>query len=41
LNTRDDAITRLESGHTLPSTQTVLRYAEAIGSKFRVQPSAA
>jgi transcriptional regulator with XRE-family HTH domain len=27
-------IARLENGHTLPSTKTLLRYAEATGSKF-------
>ena len=35
------AITRLESGQTLPSTKTLLRYAEATGSKFEVRLSAA
>ena len=34
-------IARLESGHTLPSTKTLLRYAEATGSKFHVRLSAA
>jgi ribosome-binding protein aMBF1 (putative translation factor) len=32
---------RLESGQTLPSTKTLLRYAEATGSKFHVRLSAA
>ena len=34
-------IARLESGQTLPSTRTLLRYAEATGSKFHVRLSAA
>ena len=34
-------IARLENGHTLPSTKTLLRYAEATGSKFHVRLSAA
>ena len=34
-------IARLESGQTLPSTKTLLRYAEATGSKFHVRLSAA
>jgi DNA-binding XRE family transcriptional regulator len=34
-------IARLESGQTLPSTKTLLRYAQATGSKFRVRLSAA
>jgi transcriptional regulator with XRE-family HTH domain len=34
-------IARLLNGHTLPSTKTLLRYAEATGSKFQVQLSAA
>jgi transcriptional regulator with XRE-family HTH domain len=35
------AIARLESGQTLPSTKTLLRYAEATGSKFHLRLSAA
>jgi transcriptional regulator with XRE-family HTH domain len=35
------AIARLENGHSLPSTKTLLRYAEATGSKVRVLLSAA
>jgi ribosome-binding protein aMBF1 (putative translation factor) len=34
-------IARLESGLTLPSTKTLLRYADATGSKFQVRLSAA
>ena len=34
-------VARLESGQTLPSTKTLLRYAEATGSKFHVRLSAA
>src|SRR6202161_344749 len=34
-------IARLESGQTLPSTKTLLRYAEATGSRFHVRLSAA
>jgi hypothetical protein len=34
-------IARLENGHTLPSTKTLLRYAEATGSRFHVRLSAA
>jgi ribosome-binding protein aMBF1 (putative translation factor) len=34
-------IARLESGQTLPSTKTLLRYAQATGSKFHVRLSAA
>lgn len=33
---RQSTTARLESGQTLPSTKTLLRYAEAIGSKFHV-----
>ena len=32
---------RAAYGHTLPSTKTILRYAKATGSKFRVRLSAA
>jgi len=34
-------IARLENGQTLPSTKTLLRYAEATGSKVHVRLSAA
>jgi predicted transcriptional regulator len=39
--TSESAIARLENGHTLPSTKTLLRYAEATGSKFKLRLSAA
>jgi transcriptional regulator with XRE-family HTH domain len=41
MGTSQSTIARLENGHTLPSTKTLLRYAEATGSKFQVRPSAA
>ena len=41
MRTSQSTIARLESGQTLPSTKTLLRYAEATGSKFRVRLSAA
>lgn len=41
MRTSQSAIARLESGQTLPSTKTLLRYAEATGSKVRVRLSAA
>jgi ribosome-binding protein aMBF1 (putative translation factor) len=41
MGTSQSTIARLESGQTLPSTKTLLRHAEATGSKFRVQLSAA
>jgi DNA-binding transcriptional regulator YiaG len=41
MGTSQSAIARLESGQTLPSTKTLLRYAEATGSKFHVRLSAA
>ncbi|WP_456658900.1 helix-turn-helix domain-containing protein [Bradyrhizobium sp. JR3.5] len=34
-------IARLESGQTLPSTKTLLRFAKATGSKFQIRLSAA
>jgi len=34
MGTSQSAIARLESGQSLPSTKTLLRYAEATGSKF-------
>jgi predicted transcriptional regulator len=37
MGTSQSAIARLESGQMLPSTKTLLRYAEATGSKFRVR----
>jgi transcriptional regulator with XRE-family HTH domain len=41
MGTSQSAVARLESGDTLPSTKTLLRYAEATGSKVRVRLSAA
>ena len=41
MSTSQSTIARLESGQTLPSTKTLLRYAEATGSKFHVRLSAA
>ena len=41
MGTSQSAIARLESGQTLPSTKTLLRFAEATESKFRVRLSAA
>jgi transcriptional regulator with XRE-family HTH domain len=39
--TSQPTIARLENGQTLPSAKTLLRDAEATGSKFRVRLSAA
>ena len=41
MGTSQSTIARLESGQTLPSTKTLLRYAEATGSKVQVRLSAA
>jgi ribosome-binding protein aMBF1 (putative translation factor) len=41
MNTSQSAIARLESGQTLPSTKTLLRFAEATGSKVKVKLTAA
>jgi len=41
MGTSQSAIARLESGQTLPSTKTLLRFAEATGSKVQVRLSAA
>ena len=41
MGTSQSAIARLESGDTLPSTKTLLRYAQATGSRVRVKLSAA
>lgn len=41
MGTSQSAIARLESGQTLPSTKTLLRFAKATGSKFRIRLSAA
>ena len=41
MGTSQSAIARLESGQTLPSTKTLLRFAEATGSRIQVRLSAA
>lgn len=41
MGTSQSTIARLESGQTLPSTKTLLRFAEATGSKVKVRLSAA
>jgi ribosome-binding protein aMBF1 (putative translation factor) len=41
MGTSQSAVARLESGDTLPSTKTLLRYAQATGSRVRVRLSAA
>jgi DNA-binding XRE family transcriptional regulator len=41
MGTSQSTIARLESGQTLPSTKTLLRYAQATGSKFHVRLSSA
>lgn len=41
MKTSQSTIARLESGQTLPSTKTLLRFAEATGSKIEVKLSAA
>jgi ribosome-binding protein aMBF1 (putative translation factor) len=41
MGTSQSTIARLESGLTLPSTKTLLRFAGATGSKIRVRLSAA
>jgi ribosome-binding protein aMBF1 (putative translation factor) len=41
MGTSQSAIARLESGQTLPSTKTLLRFAEATRSRIRVRLSAA
>jgi predicted transcriptional regulator len=41
MGTSQSAIARLESGQTLPSTKTLLRFAEATRSKFELRLSAA
>jgi transcriptional regulator with XRE-family HTH domain len=40
MGTSHSTIARPESGLTLPSTKTLLRYAEATGSRFHVRLSA-
>jgi predicted transcriptional regulator len=41
MGTSQSAIARLESGKTLPSTKTLLRFAEATGSKVKLRLTAA
>ena len=41
MGTSQSAIARLESGQSLPSTKTLLRYAKATGSRFHVRLSVA
>ena len=41
MGTSQSTIARLESGQTLPSTKTLLRFAKATGSKFQIRLSAA
>jgi ribosome-binding protein aMBF1 (putative translation factor) len=41
MGTSQSTIARLESGQTLPSTKTLLRFAKATGSKFHVRLMAA
>jgi predicted transcriptional regulator len=41
MGTTQSVVARLESGQTLPSTKTLLRFAEATGSRVHVRLSAA
>jgi ribosome-binding protein aMBF1 (putative translation factor) len=41
MKTSQSAIARLESGQTLPSTKTLVRFAEATRSKIQLRLSAA
>jgi predicted transcriptional regulator len=41
MGTSQSAIARLESGRRLPSTKTLLRFAEATGSKVHLRLTAA
>jgi ribosome-binding protein aMBF1 (putative translation factor) len=41
MNTSQSAIARLESGQTLPSTKTLMRFAEATKSKVELRLTAA
>jgi ribosome-binding protein aMBF1 (putative translation factor) len=41
MGTSQSTIARLESGQTLPSTKTLLRFAQATGSRFQVRLLAA
>jgi ribosome-binding protein aMBF1 (putative translation factor) len=40
MGTTQSVIARLESGHSLPSTKTLLRFAQATGSRMQVRLSA-
>src|ERR1700740_2282860 len=40
MGTSQSTIARLESGQTLPSTKTLLQYAQATGSRFHLRLSA-
>jgi ribosome-binding protein aMBF1 (putative translation factor) len=41
MGTSQSTIARLESGETLPTTKTLLRFAEATGSKLELRLTAA
>ena len=41
MGTSQSAIARIESGRTLPSAKTLIRFAEATGSKIQLRLSAA
>ncbi len=41
MGTSQSTIARLESGQTLPSTKTLLRFARATGSRFQIRLLAA
>jgi ribosome-binding protein aMBF1 (putative translation factor) len=41
MGTSQSTIARLESGQTLPSTKTLLRFAQATGSRFQIRLLAA
>jgi len=41
MGTSQSAIARLESGRTLPSAKTLIRFAEATGSKIELRLTAA
>jgi ribosome-binding protein aMBF1 (putative translation factor) len=41
MGTSQSAIARLESGQTLPGTKTLLRFAQATGSRFQIRLLAA
>ncbi|MCK0197387.1 helix-turn-helix domain-containing protein [Ancylobacter sp. 6x-1] len=36
MGTTESAVSRLESGRTMPSTRTLKRYAEATGTRLRI-----